>query len=397
MAWKMMSVMDQRREFVRLASCGAVSLSELCRRFGISRDTGHRLLRCYRAAGDDGLADRSRRPHESPRRVAAAMESLVLKLREEHPAWGGRKIARRLADLGHSGVPAPSTVTAVLRRHGRLDATHSARHRAFHRFERAAPNELWQMDFKGHFALDQGRCHALTTLDDHCRYALGLRACADEQDATVRQQLTALFRRYGLPDAILADNGSPWGSAGHPQARYTALGVWLMQLGVDLRHGRPRHPQTQGKEERFHRTLDIELLQHNRFADLATCQRAFDRWRRIYNEERPHEALGLAVPASRYQPSARSYPETMPAPDYAAGDRLRRVTADGYINFGNRKHKMSQAFAGQVVAVRPTGQEQAWTVFFSRFAVAQIDLGDRKTEQQPVRHVSEQVSVLSPV
>jgi transposase InsO family protein len=188
---------------------------------------------------------RLRRPHSSPRRTPAVLEGQVLELRDRHPVWGGRKIARRLQDLGVTGVPSPSTVTEILRRRGRLERPDGAAPpRPWQRFERAAPNDLWQMDFKGHFALDRDRCHTLTVIDDHARYALGLRACGDETDPTVRRQLTTLFRRFGLPAMILADNGSPWGCAG---AEYTALGVWLLRLGIELRHGRKRHPQTQGR------------------------------------------------------------------------------------------------------------------------------------------------------
>ena len=303
----------------------------------------------------------------------------MLGLRERHPTWGGRKIARRLRDTGLVDVPAPSTVTEILRRHGRLDPAECVRHKPFCRFERSQPNELWQMDFKGHFAIEGGRCHPLTVLDDHCRYALGVRACGDERDVTVRGELTRLFCHYGLPEQMLADNGAPWGSAGWYQMRYTALGVWLLQLGIDLRHGRPLHPQTQGKDERFHRTLKGEVLQHNRFCDLATCQTAFDDWRTIYNQERPHEALGLDVPASRYRPSPRSFPHTLPEPEYDAGDLIRRVTVDGYFSFKSRKWKMSQAFVGKHVAVRPTTTDGVWQIFFSRFVVASINLRDDQT------------------
>jgi len=396
MPWRVCSVRDERAEFVRLAGTGAVSVAELCRRFGVSRDTGHRLLARHAVLGLAGLADGSRRPHGSPRRTCGEMEEAVLMLRERHPAWGGRKIARRLRDLGHQGVPAPSTVTEILRRHGQLDEVRCAQHRPFRRFERSAPNALWQMDFKGHFPLGRGRCHALTVLDDHCRYSLGLRACADERMGTVRAELTDIFRRYGLPDAILADNGAPWGSTGHKGAT-TALAVWLMQLGVGMAHGRPYHPQTQGKDERFHRTLDVELLQHNRFADHASCQTGFDAWRTIYNHERPHEALDLDVPASRYRPSARSFPESLPAVEYHDTDKVRRVDHDGYFSFKGRRWKISQAFAGHRIALRPTQSDGVWAVFFSRFAIAQIDLGNREALSQTVRHVSEHLSGLSPV
>jgi transposase InsO family protein len=387
--------MDSRVEFVRLAEQGAVSMTELCRRFGISRETGYLYLRRYRAAGLDGLKTGSSRPHTSPRRSPAAVEARIVQLREAHPAWGGRKLARRLTDLGVTGVPAVSTVTEVLRRHGKLDPAEAVKHAAFTRFERSAPNDLWQMDFKGHFPMDHGRCHALTVLDDHSRYSLGLIACADETDETVRGHLTTLFRRYGLPRDMLSDNGAPWGSSG--ARNYTAFEVWLMRIDVCLHHGRPYHPQTQGKDERFHRTLDVEVLQARRLIDLASCQAAFDRWRPIYNQERPHEALGLAVPASRYAPSQRAFPERLADPDYHATDTVRRVHRDGAASFNGRRVKLPQAFAGLDVAFRPTATEALWRVYFMRFLIAEIDLRNHDSKSATVRKVSERMSGRSPV
>ena len=387
--------MDCRQEFVRLAAQGTVKIAELCRRFGISRQTGYEYLRRHRDDGAAGLADRSRRPHHCPRQTAPGIEDEVVKLRGEHPAWGGRKLARRLRDLGMLGVPSPSTITEILRRHGLLNLEEANKHKPFQRFERDRPNELWQMDFKGHFALEAGRCHPLTVLDDHCRYALGLTACGDESGLTVRTHLTAVFRRYGLPQAMLADNGAPWGGRGIGE--YTAFEVWLMRLGVRLLHGRPYHPQTQGKDERFHRTLDVELLQSNRFADLARCQRAFDAWRRVYNEERPHEALNLAVPASRYSASTTSFPERLPEPQYDASDLIRRVRHDGYVSFKGRKAKLSEAFAKCDVAFRPTAVDGVWNAFFMRFRVAKVDLRHNEPQSETVRDVSEHLSSKSPV
>jgi transposase InsO family protein len=395
MPWKSCSIMQSRQEFVRLAEQGGVSIAELCRRFGISRQTGHAYLRRHRADGAAGLADRSRRPHNSPRQSGSAIEAEVAKLRREHPAWGGRKLARRLKDLGVADVPSPSTVTEILRRHGLLDPEEANKHKPLQCFERARPNELWQMDFKGHFEIGDGRCHPLTVLDDHCRYSLGLVACGNETSQTVRSQLTAIFRRYGMPEAMLTDNGSPWG--GRNMGEYTAFEVWLMRLGVRLSHGRPYHPQTQGKDERFHRTLDVELLQANRFADLAHCQRAFDAWRRVYNEERPHEALGLAVPASRYSASPTSFPERLPEPEYHAADLIRRVRHDGYVSFKGRKAKLSEAFAKHDVTFRPTAIDGVWEAFFMRFRVAKIDLRHKEPQSETVRDVSEHLSGMSPV
>ena len=213
MPWKALSVLDHRREFVRLAQSGEVRVAALCRCFGISRQTGFILLRRSREEGEAGLAGRSRRPLSSPRQVLPEMAARILELRAEHPRWGGRKPARRLRDLG---LPAPSTVTEVLRRAGQLDPAEAARRKPFTRCEREAPNDLWQIDFKGHFATGAGRCHPLTVLDDHSRYSLSIAACGRETLVEVQQRMTGLFRQYGLPGAILCDNGSPWGAAGQP-------------------------------------------------------------------------------------------------------------------------------------------------------------------------------------
>jgi transposase InsO family protein len=383
MPWKSASIMENRREFVRLAEQGGVSIAELCRRFGVSRQTGFSYLRRHREAGEAGLADRSRRPHTSPRRSPAAIETRILELRDENKSWGGRKLARRLNDQGIEGVPHPSTVTEVLRRHGKLDPAEAVKHQPVQRFERPEPNDLWQMDFKGHVAMDQGRCHPLTVLDDHSRYSLGLIACGDETLATVQGHLTAIFRRHGLPRAMLSDNGSPWGGSG--ASGPTAFDIWLMRLGVRLYHGRPYHPQTQGKEERFHRTLKVELLQALRITDLVAGQKAFDVWRRKYNEERPHEALNLDVPASRYRASPVCFPETLPAPDYYATDKVRRVAHDGAARFLGRRVKLSQAFAGLDIAFRPDGADGVWRAFFMRFEIAEVSLGNSGTDAAVVR------------
>jgi len=271
--WSEKSIMSQRHEFVMLFEQEGVNRRELCRRFGISPTSGYRLLARWRQEGAAGLADRSRRPQHSPGRSAADLEARVLAVRDEHPAWGGRKLRRRLQDQGHREVPSASTMTAILHRHGRIAAAAGAGHQPFARFERAAPNELWQMDYKGHFATAAGRCHPLTVIDDHSRYAVGLRACGDEREGTVQAELTAIFRRHGLPQRMLMDNGSPWGSS-DAEHRHTWLGLWLLELGVAVSRGRPYHPQTQGKDERFHRTLMAEVIGRRAFADLAECQRA---------------------------------------------------------------------------------------------------------------------------
>ncbi len=374
MPWQEVSTVSLRKEFVTLALTEQANRRELCRRFGISPPTAYKWLHRAQGAPAAALEDRSRRPQTSPRRTPPRLEQLVLDVRAQHTAWGGRKIRAWLLQRGHAEAPSASTITAILQRHGQIDPQESRKHQPLQRFERAAPNELWQMDFKGHFAIAAGRCHPLTVLDDHSRFALGLRACPDERGATVQQQLTAIFRRYGLPAWMLMDNGAAWGpTTDYP---YTRLTVWLRRLGIGVSHCRPRHPQTQGKEERFHRTLHEELLQGRRFTDWQACQAAFDPWREMYNHERPHEALGLVPPSTRYRPSLRSFPETLPPLDYASGDAVRKGDINGQIWFHGRRYDIGKAFAYLPLGVRPTGTDGLWEVYFMSDHVASIDERD---------------------
>jgi transposase InsO family protein len=373
MPWRELSVMDQREEFVTLALGAGANKSELCRRFGISRQQGYKWLRRYEAEGQAGLADRSRRPRHSPGRTSVATEAEVLRIRAANKnVWCGRKIARALRDAGWGEVPAASTISEILRRHGKLEERAREHPGPFQRFERKHPNELWQMDFKGHFATLQGRCHPLTVVDDHSRYALEIGACSNEQDTTVRQRLGRAFRRYGLPVAMLMDNGAPWGDAGDQP--YTVFTAWLIRLGVRVIHGRPLHPQTQGKCERFHRTLNAEVIQGTSFRDLAHCQSTFDRWRHVYNYERPHDALGLSTPSTRYRASPRPFPEQLPPIEYGPGDIVRRVGQTGHLSFMNRRIRVGKAFRHHPVALRPTRQDGVLTVHFCTQQIGTIDL-----------------------
>jgi transposase InsO family protein len=371
MPWKEMSAMSLRLEFVRLANQPDANVRELCRRFQISPKTAYKWLARFRVQGELGLTDRSRRPTRSPERTSDELEQCILALRQQHPAWGGRKLRARLLAQGVADVPAASTITAILHRHGRIDPEQAAAHRPCCRFEHDAPNRLWQMDFKGHFATDQGRCHPLTVVDDHSRFALGVFACTDERTETVQEHLTTLFRRYGLPERILCDNGPPWGSGA--EAEHTLLTVWWLRLGIRVCHGRPYHPQTQGKDERFHRTLKAEVLQGAHFRNVLECQPRFDAWREVYNQERPHESLALAVPASRYQPSVRSFPEELPLLLYEPPLQVRKVQTSGEISFHNRVVKVGKAFAGYPVGVRPTTTEGLWEIYFGFHRVGQVD------------------------
>lgn len=372
MPWKEMDVMSLRAEFVHLARQEGSNIRELCRRYRISSRTAYKWLKRYSEAGEKGLEDQSKRPKHIARQTSQEMERRILALREE-TGWGGRKIARVLQEEGLAEVPHANTITDILRRAGKLAEPEPAKVKAIQRFERAGANELWQMDFKGHFALVVGRCHPLTVLDDHSRFCVGLKACDNETTQTVKGHLESIFRQYGLPKAILSDNGSPWGS-GSPEFELTELAVWLMRLGVQLQHGSPAHPQTQGKDERFNRTLKVELLQGRSFYDLADCQRHFDPWRDRYNLIRPHEALRLDPPGAHYQPSQRPFPEVMPPVEYNEGEMVRKVQENGVVTIHDREYRVGKGVIGQYVALRPTASAGILDVYFCAFRVRQIDL-----------------------
>jgi transposase InsO family protein len=370
MAFKEASKMSSRREFVTLAKCEGANVRELCRRFGVSPTVGYKWIERSKQDGET-FEDRSRRPHHSPKRTEDAMEQRVLEVRDTHPVWNARKI-RRVLQRTLSDVPAASTIGQILKRHGRISADASALIHPWQRFEHDAPNDLLQMDFKGHFQVGQGRCFPLTVLDDHSRYSMLLEACENERTETVQPHLIAMFRRYGLPWRMNMDNGRPWGNpTGDP---YTKLTVWLIRIGIRISHSRPLHPQTNGKDERFHRTLNAEVLQNRSFASFAEITPAFAAWREIYNHERPHEALGLEVPAFRYRPSARSYPEVLPIPEYGPDDRVYKLRLNGKLHVDKLDFYLSQAFAGQLLAVRPSAEDGVFTVHYFHMQLGSIAL-----------------------
>ncbi|MDR6387405.1 IS481 family transposase [Paraburkholderia caribensis] len=374
MPWDVKDIMNRREDFVREAATQALAFSELCRKYTITRQTGYKWLARHRAEGIKGLADRSRRPHHSPKRSAQTIEARVLEMRQAH-GWGGRKIAQRLRDLGETQIPAPATITEILRRHGLIDEQASRQRRHWQRFEHEYPNSLWQMDFKGDFpTLESGRCAPLTVIDDHSRYNVVLSACSRTTTQVVQEALERAFRCYGLPSCINTDNGAPWGSPSAP-GQLTELAVWLIRLGIHVSYSRPYHPQTNGKDERFHRSLKAEVLQRHAFTTHEHVQRELDRWRQVYNTERPHEALGMAVPLTRYACSLRRMPGRLPEPEYRCGDEVLRVNSSGVVRVRGEKLKLSIALKGLQVAARPSEDEDGVIdIWFAHQRVAKLDL-----------------------
>ncbi len=380
MPWEERTVSDQRAEFVARVIMGEESMSELCRTYGISRPTGYKWVERYR--NGESLCDRSHAPFTRPFRTDPEMEKRILEVRNVHKTWGPRKIHRHLMDKGVAdALPAPSTIGDILKRHGQIDEVVSAQHTPWKRFERDAPNALWQMDYKGHFGLGNGqRCHGLTILDDHSRFSLCLDAKGNEQWEPTKASLIRVFEEFGIPDAILCDNGSPWSDN---QSGYTPFEIWMMQMDVAPMHGRPLHPQTQGKDERFHRTLKEDLLLRKVLADLEEAQREFDAFRYCYNYERPHGALALDVPAKHYRPSKRPFVPAPKEPEYDSGKNLRKVNCKGYISIHRHRYYLSESFIGRYIELRETADDMA-VLAYGNFEIARIDLAAEKFKSRKI-------------
>jgi len=374
MPWKEVTKVSLREEFIQLVLREDSNISALCQRYNISRKTGYKWIHRFLEEGEKGLHDRSRCPNVSPKKTSREIEERVLEVRDTHPAWGGRKIRRRLLNIGVTDVPSCSTITMILRRNGRLSAEESLKHKALTRFEAAQPNDLWQMDFKGWFQIKHGTCHPLTLLDDHSRFSLGIEACSNERAQTVQGRLVSIFRRYGMPLAILCDNGAPFGASA--LSPYTTLGAWILRLGIRLIHGRPLHPQTQGKEERFHRTLKAEVLHSLKveMLDIHAIQKRFDAWRDVYNFERPHEALAMDLPIDRYSVSSREYPEVLPQIEYSPDDVVVKVRDGGRICYFKKEFRVGKAFTGEYVAIRPTSYDNVREVYYCNQVIKKLTL-----------------------
>jgi len=326
MPWKETDVMSERIRFVVEAVSGTQTVRGLCRQYGISRKTGYKWLRRYREVGSLGaLREHSRRPHRSPGQTSRAIEDRVVELRQQY-GWGPRKLRRLLVQEGI--CLGRATIARILKRRGLIASDGRARP-AVTRFERAEPNELVQMDFKSPYELAGGTsCVPLSLIDDHSRYALALTPLPSIGTEGVHRVLEGVMERYGVPESILVDHGTPWWSStnGHGLTR---LGVFLIRQGVRLVYSGVGHPQTQGKVERFHKTLEDWLSHHGRPQTLTGITHSLRDFRQEYNEVRPHEALDMTTPSHRYRPSAKRY-QPNPVPwEYPAGAEVRRLTHNG--------------------------------------------------------------------
>lgn len=368
-----------REEFARRVLAQERSKAALCREYGISRPTGDKWLK--RFLDGDSMTDRSRTPKSTPSRIDPELERQIVALRRKYPAIGAEKLRRMMLDSGCSDLPCARTFNNVFHRNGLIEQEASLAATPHQRFEKSAPNEMWQADFKGHFAMKNGhRCHPLNIIDDHSRFNLCIEALEGETFEQVKPTLERIFREYGLPFSFLCDNGNPWGTS--QSLGYTRFEVWLMELGVLTLHGRIRHPQTQGKEERFNRSFTRECLRRQEILDISHAQNVFDAYRSFYNEVRPHCALDLDVPKVHYRPSVLKLPEEVEPWEYGPEYKLCKVKDTGYFNYRGQGYFLSEAFAGKYIAIRESHLPGQITLVFRQFKIGRIDVDSRAYTQK---------------
>ena len=347
MPWTWNSVTEQRIRFVIRASLESANMSALCHEFGISRPTGYLWLNRYRDAGSvSGVFDRSRRPHHSPSRTSPHHEDRIVTLRQQF-GWGAKKI--RVLLLREGVDMKVATINRVLKRKDMIHRYDSHRP-ALKRFEREHANQLWQMDFKGDYPSDRGRCYPLSILDDHSRYAIGLYGLVGQDTKTVSDCLVKAFEACGVPDAILTDHGIPWWSTSNNHG-LTRLSVSLMDQGIKLYFCGIRHPQTQGKVERFHRTLNESIRHKGRPRTLSGWNQTLKNFLYEYNHVRPHEALHMATPSEYYQPSQKTYNPNPRRWEYPEGSVVETLNTRGWIGKSRIRYFVSEALAGKQVRI----------------------------------------------
>src|SRR5215472_6170277 len=420
MPWKVSGVVEKRKQFLADYESGEWTMTDLCRAYEITRPTGYAVLRRYAQEGETGLEERSRAPKRHPNQTAAEIEEQVLALRRKHPRWGPRTL-KKLLEMGASEIawPAASTIGEILDREGLTQ--HRVKRRRIEPYQLpflavTEPNDEWAGDFKGWMrTADGSRVDPLTISDSCSRYLLRCQGVEKTDGVRVQAIFEAAFREYGLPWAIRTDNGPPFAS--RAIGGLSRLTVWWIKLGIVHERIQPAHPEQNGRHERMHLTLQQETMTPMA-ANRRAQQRRFDQFRSEYNEERPHEALGLRTPASCYTPSPRSYPSRIPQPEYGTAMTVRRVQAGGQFSWRHQEVFVSETLAGEPIGLEPI-DDRWYTIYFADFALAQFDsrtltlhrlppangfdraeAGEGKLSPSPAPHPQnpdQQVSTMSPV
>ena len=365
MPWESKTVEELRKEFI-IASKTTSNFSSLCREFGITRKTGYKWI--ARAEETNDLSDRSHARKNISNKTDKETENLILSVRKDNPAWGGKTIRQVLVNQGHEDLPCVKTCNNILKRNGCISEEESLKHKPFVRFERDKCNQMWQTDFKGDFALLDGtRCFPLDILDDHSRFSIKI--AAKPNTLGVADSFREAFYEYGMPDSVLSDNG--WTFRGFRNG-YTHFEKWLMNHDILPIHGRIMHPQTQGKIERFHRTMKTELLNQNKFKDILDADRGLQEWRMKYNNIRPHEALNMKCPAEVYIPSDRTYIDNIEKFEYGGQHHVIKVNSWGYVRFNGWQVYLSETMINENIEFRPNPHGDSFFACYRNFKIAEF-------------------------
>lgn len=367
MPWECKTVEEKRREFIeRSKTC--TNFSKLCREYGITRKTGYKWIERFEE--EKCLSDKSRKPHSSPGKTSIEIERAILSLRYENPGWGAKKIHRVLENNGVEGLPCVKTVNNILYRNNCISAEESEKREHYIRFEKDSCNKMWQTDFKGEFLMSNRKyCFPLDILDDHSRFLIKITPFESTANVVIACFEQA-FKEYGRPDSVLSDNGAQF--AGFRRG-ITQFEKWLMNFDVLPIHERVKHPQTQGKIERFHRTLKDELLRYRQFSDIEDADRSLQQWRNKYNNIRPHEALGLRCPAEIYEPYRRTYDGIILPYEYSGDYRVIKVNSWGYLRFNGWQIYLSETMSDERVEIRPNPLGDSFDICYRNFKIALVD------------------------
>ena len=372
MPWESKTVEELRKEFV-LAAERTNNFSSLCREFGITRRTGYKWIE--RSKETDNLSDRSHARKNINNKTDLETEKLILALRTENPGWGAKTIRQVLINQGYQDLPCVKTFNNILKRNDCISNEDSLKHKAFMSFEKDNCNEMWQTDFKGEFLMkDNNYCFPLDILDDHSRFLIKIKPLTSTANAVISCFKEA-FYEYGMPNSVLSDNGAQF--AGFRQG-YTQFEKWLMNHNILPIHGRIKHPQTQGKIERFHRTLKQELLNHNIFTNINDADSALQNWRMKYNNIRPHEALNMKCPAEVYTPSDRTYSDAVDKYEYGGQHHIIKVNSWGYVRFDKWQVYLSETMIDEYIEFRPNPLGDSFTACYRNFKIAEFSTENGK-------------------
>ena len=371
MPWENKTVEELRKEFI-IAAQNTKNFSSLCREFGITRKTGYKWLE--RGKNSNNLSDRSHARKNISNKTDKETEKLILSVRSDNPGWGAKTIRKVLINQGYDNLLSVKTFHNILKRNGCIAEEESLKHMPFIRYEKEHCNDMWQTDFKGDFPLLDGtRCFPLDILDDHSRFSIKI--AVKPNTLGVTESFKEAFYEYGMPNSVLSDNGCTFKGL---HGGYTHFEKWLMNHDILPIHGRIKHPQTQGKIERFHRTMKSELLKHHQFENLSEADMMLQEWRLKYNNIRPHEALGMKCPADIYIPSNRPYIDNVDKYEYSGQYHVIKVNSWGYVRFDRWQVYLSETMIGELIEFRPNPLGDSFVACYRNFIIAEFSAQDGK-------------------